>query len=412
MSIPIVLDKSTFQGLNYNDIIELHRYYIVNITPLIVSEILGDLSKEEKTGRKTPKEEVINLSKKLFPYNSYVNMPYDLIIENSFFGNFVNSENRPFLVADESITTKGKKGLTSKETDEEISIKRWKKGNFNNLDDIASTLWRKKTKDESVINEFKSEFEHLENIKVTNTKTSNPEKLQELKELKEKFFERINIEMEPEDVLERMLNYFKLDAEKITQILDRWKRGGFGDLDKFAEYAYYCYSVASMFYIGMNNSLFGERLTNLLDLEYLFYAPFAKVFTSNDKFLILLYNTIQPKNVVFISLESLKSDLKKFQEINTPEDFAKTPPYKDTETFKIWDSTFDLELTERLKPTEKDFKRAKKEFEEILKMAESGESGKFEGEPDFLVKERFMSVDDPCFCRSGKALGECHYKGK
>ena len=48
MSIPIILDKSTFQGLNYADIIELHRYYRVNITPLIVSEILGDLSKEEK----------------------------------------------------------------------------------------------------------------------------------------------------------------------------------------------------------------------------------------------------------------------------------------------------------------------------------------------------------------------------
>ena len=61
MSIPIVLDKSTFQGLNYKDIIELHRYYTVNITPLLVSEILGDLSKEEKAGRKTPKEEVINL---------------------------------------------------------------------------------------------------------------------------------------------------------------------------------------------------------------------------------------------------------------------------------------------------------------------------------------------------------------
>jgi hypothetical protein len=409
MSIPIVLDKSTFQGLNYNDIIELHRYYTVNITPLLVSEILGDLSKEEKAGRKTPKDEVINLSKKLFPYNSYVNMPYELIIENSFLGNFVDSENRPFLIANESITTKGKKGLTFKETDEEISIKRWKKGDFNNLDDIASTLWRKETKDENVIQEFKAQFEHLKDIKVTNTKASNPEKLQELKE---KFIERINIEMEPEDVLERMLNYFKIEEQKIAQILDRWKKGGFGDLEKFSEYAYYCYSVVSMFYIGMNNSLFGERLTNLLDLEYLFYAPFAKVFTSNDKFLISLYNVIQPKNVIFISLESLKTDLKKFQEINTPENFAKIPPDKNTETFKIWDSTFDLELTERLKPTEKDLKRAEKEFEEILKMAESGESGEFEGEPDFLVKESFMSIDDPCFCGSGKPLGECHYKQK
>ncbi|CAM4039216.1 hypothetical protein FLSI110296_10495 [Flavobacterium sinopsychrotolerans] len=55
MSLPIVLDKSTFQGLNYENIIELHRYYDVSIAPLLINEILGDLSKEEKEGRRTPK---------------------------------------------------------------------------------------------------------------------------------------------------------------------------------------------------------------------------------------------------------------------------------------------------------------------------------------------------------------------
>jgi hypothetical protein len=409
MSVPIILDKSTFQGLNYGDIIELHRYYRVNITPLLVSEILGDLSKEEKAGRKTPKEEVINLSKKLFPYNSYVNMPCKAIIENSFLGKFVDSENRPFLIANESIKTKGKKGLTFIETEEEKSIKRWKIGKFDSVDEITSTLWRNGSKDENVITDFKNKFEHLSNIKVTNTKATNPEKLEELKE---KYFERINIEMEEEDSLILMLNYFEIEESKKVEVLERYKTGNTYQLEEYAGYAYYCYSVVSLFYIGMNNHLFGDRLTNLLDLEYLFYAPFAKVFTSNDKFLISLYNTIQPENVVFISLESLKSDLKKFQEINTSENFAKVPPDKNTETFKIWDSTFDLELTERLKPTEKDLKRAENEFEEILKMAESGESGVFEGEPDFLVKKSSMSLDDPCLCGSGKTLGECHYKGK
>ena len=247
MSVPIVLDKSTFQGLNYKDIIELHRYYRVNVTPLLVSEILGDLSKEEKEGRQTPKEEVVNLSKKMFPYNSYVNMPYNRILEESFLGNFIDSENRPFLFAEESIITKGKKGLTFKETEEELSIKRWKKGEFDKLDEISSVLWRKESNDENVINEFKTQFEHLKNIKVSNTKASNPEKLIELQQ---KFLERINIEMEPDDVLELMLDYFKINANTKKQILERWKQGGFADIEKFAEYAYYCYSVVSMFYIG------------------------------------------------------------------------------------------------------------------------------------------------------------------
>ncbi|WP_289038570.1 hypothetical protein [uncultured Zobellia sp.] len=66
MSIPIVLDKSTFQGLNYEDIVELHKYYIVNVTPLLVSEILDDLAKEEKEGKKPPKDQVTDLAKKCF----------------------------------------------------------------------------------------------------------------------------------------------------------------------------------------------------------------------------------------------------------------------------------------------------------------------------------------------------------
>lgn len=392
MSLPIVLDKSSFQGLNYKDIIELHRYYMVNITPLLVSEILGDLSKEEKEGKKTPKEEVVNLSKKLFPYNSYVNMPYEKIVENSFNGSFLDSLNRPFLIASESIVTEGKKGLTFKETSEEIAIKRWKQGDFNDLDGLSSTLWRKETKDENVIEEFKVHFNHLKDIKVTNRKVSN---LEQLKELKEKFLERINIEMEPDEVIKRMLIYFNISGDKASQILERLKNGKFSSIENFAKYAYYCYTVVSMYYIGMNNALFGDKLTNLLDLEYLFYVPFSKVFSSNDKFLILLFQVIEPENVTFISLPSLKSDLSKFQAINSAEKWSEYPPDEDTETFKMWDKIFNLELSRILKPTEKDLERAKKEFEEILKIAESGKTGSFEGEPDFVVKESFYVEKRP-----------------
>jgi hypothetical protein len=407
MSLPIVLDKSTFQGLNYKDIIELHRYYTVNITPLLVSEILGDLSKEEKVGKKTPKEEVINLSKKLFPHNAYVNMPHEMILKNSFMGNFVDSENRPFLIAKESIVTKGKRGLVFNETEEELAIKRWKIGKFNDVDELSSHLWRKETKDENVIQVFKKYFEHLQDIKVSNTKVDNPEKL---KELKEKFIERINVEMEPDQVLKSMLNYFKIDDESSAEILERYKAGKFSSLENFAKYTYYCYSIVCMYYIGMNNGIFGDRLTNLLDLEYLFYLPFAKVFTSNDKFLISLYGIIEPENVSFISLKSLKSDLVKFQVLNTDEQWSDYPPDKDTETYRLWDKTFNLKLSERLKPSEKDMERARMEFDEIIKISESGEIGSFEGEPDFVVKKSFATIDDLCPCKSGKKLGECHMK--
>ncbi|MFV8324869.1 SEC-C domain-containing protein [Flavobacterium sp. ZS1P14] len=419
MSLPILLDKSTFQGLNYGNIIELHRYYDVTIAPLLVNEILGDLSKEEKKGKITPKDMVINLSKKMFPYNAYVNMRHGIVIEKSLLGEFIGADNRPFLIADRSISSQGKNGLKFKETEEEKSVKRWKEGKFDNLDEIISDLWRSESKDDNVIDDFKKCFEHLADIKrhmgdskERNKKLSDEEELKELKALKARFLERMNVELEPEEALLKMLEYFKIDSKTTEAIFHRWNSESFPDLETFAEYTFYCYSIVSMYYIGINNNLLGERKTNLLDLEYLFYAPFAKVFSTNDKFLVTLYNVIEPKGVTIISLLSLKEDLAKFQKLNTPDNWSRYPPDKDTETFKIWDKTFNLKLSGRLKPTEKDKERAKKELDEILKLAESGESGIFNGEPDFVVKQSYYSLNDPCPCKSGKALKDCHMKNR
>lgn len=407
MSISIVLDKSTFQGLNYRNVIELHRYYLVNVTPLLVSEILGDLSKEEKEGRRPPKQDVVNLSKKMFPFNSYVNMNYKNMVEMSLLGTIPKTDNRPYLTATRSINTPKGKGLFFVETEEEKSIKRWKNGKFDSIDEIISKTWRLSTKNEEVIKEFKGKFEFLKDIKLDGFKGTNQEKLDYLFGLLQaKLEDEIGIDV----LLKKIIDYFEIDAKIAGEIFYRLESNSFENINDFSPYAFFCYKVVAMFYVGLNNNLFGDRATNLLDLEYLYYAPFSKVFSSNDKFLISLFNVIRPDNVRFITLESLKGDLTKFEKINTEEKWSEHPPDKETETFEIWKENYDLELSEKLKPSEKDYKRAKKRFEEILEMAENGEEGSFEGEPDFVIKERYLSKSDPCPCGSGKTLEECHLK--
>ena len=406
MSIPIVLDKSTFQGLNYEDIVELHKYYIVNITPLLVSEILGDLTKEEKEGRKPPKDQVTDLAKKMFPYNAYVNMNYKVLIEKSLTGEFTTADNRPFLSATKSINTPTKKGMTFVETPEELSIKRWKKGEFDKLDEIIAEVWRTESKDENVVEEFKTKFNHLKDIKIKDHKPSNEEKFLALKV---RLQERLYVELEPEDTINQVIDYFEINPDLRETIQGRWKNEVHPDLYSLANYSMYCYEVVCLYYIGINNSLCGERLTNLLDLEYLFYAPFAIVFSTNDKFLKNLFFSVLPAYTFFVTLPELKEDFKKFKEVNEDGKVFDEPPVKDSETYRIWDSVFDMELTRRLKPSKAEIKRKEAEFEEILKIAETGTEGKFEGEGDFVVKETFMSPDDPCPCKSGKALKDCHF---
>lgn len=405
MSIPIVLDKSTFQGFNYEDIVELHKYYIVNVTPLLVSEILGDLAKEEKEGRKAPKDQVTDLAKKMFPYNAYVNMDYKSLVEKSLTGEFTTADNRPFLSAQKSINTPTKKGMTFVETEEELSIKRWKRGEFDTMDEIIADVWRTESKDEGVVKSFKTKFDHLKDIKIRDHKPSNQEKFLSLKE---RLKERLYIEIEPVDTLNLMMDYFEINPDLRNTIESRWKNESHLDLQNMAVYAMYCYEVVCLYYIGINNSLCGERLTNLLDLEYLFYAPFARVFSTNDKFLRNLFFAVEPNNTFFITLAELKEDFKKFKALNKEGEVFNEPPDKDSETYRIWDSVFNMELTRRLKPSVAELKRKEAELEEILNIAETGKEGRFEGEADFMVKEMFMSPDDPCPCKSGKAFKDCH----
>lgn len=407
MSLTILFDKSTFQGLNYSEIIELHRYYNVNVSPLLVSEILGDLSKEEKEGRKAPDQQVRDIAIKMFPYKSYTNMDFHKVLIATLLGEKeIPLDNRPLLSAEESINSDKGKGYFFTETEEEKSIKRWKNGEFEKIEEIISENWRIESQKEGVINEFKEHFSFLKEIKIKDQKQDN---ISKLKELKINLDEKLNEENQTE-LLKNIIDYFEIPQEIAQRIFHRFETGDYKTVQELSSYAVFCYSISALYYVGINNSLFGERKTNLVDLQYLYYLPFTKVFTTNDNFLKNLFFAISDENVYFITLTELKSDFAKFMKINTPENWSRIPPDKDTKTYEIWNEVFDLKRFENSKPSEKELEKQKARFEEILSLHKSGKSGNFTGEPDFVIKETFMSPDDPCVCGSGLKLKDCHLK--
>ena len=140
----------------------------------------------------------------------------------------------------------------------------------------------------------------------------------------------------------------------------------------------------------------------------MFYAPFARVFSTNDKFLKNLFFAVQPTDTFFVTLPELKNDFKKFKAVNEDGKVFDEPPVKDSETYRIWGSVFDMKLTRKLKPSESEIKRKEVEMEKIISLAENGNEGSFEGEADFVIKKMFMSPDDPCPCKSGKPFKDCH----
>jgi len=405
MSLAITLDKSTFQSLGHNDLIQLYRYYLINVTPLLVSEILGDLSKEEVEGKKIPKDVVTALANKIFPSNTYVNANYKRLLEISLIGKQPDFNNRPFLEAAKSINTGGKQGLVFEETEEEKAVSRWKEGNFNSIEEITSWFWRTQSKSEDVIEDFKKKMSLFSGILLEKKTGDNNENLSALREL---LFDELNKEANQFNYLKLIIEFYEIDYTLASQIFYRWESGNYKSLSQFSPYAFFCLSIVSMYYVGINNNLFSERKTNLLDLEYLYYTPCCKVFSSNDKFLVSLFHLINPKDVFFISSNALKEDLKKYHQhqVDTGK-IEDRPPDKDTETYKIWDKVFDLKLSDFLKAHPKSQEELKKEFEEVLNAAKNGQQGDFEGEPDFVTKTFYMRPTDPCVCGSGKQLKDC-----
>lgn len=405
MSLAIILDKSAFQSLGHNELIQLHRYYIINVTPLLVSEILGDLSKEEAENKKLPKDVVIGLANKIFPSNTYVNASYKRLLEISLIGKQGEFSNRPFLEAAKSINTGTKQGLVFEETEEEKSIRRWKDGQFSSVDEIMSWFWRTQSKEDDVVEVFKNKMKLFSHIKLEKKLGDNNENL---KALRDSLFNELQNVENQKQYLTLVIDYFALDYNLAGQIFHRWESENHTSLADFSPYAFLCISIVAMYYVGINNNLFSERKTNLLDLEYLYYTPCCKVFSTNDKFLVSLFDLINPKDVYFITSNSLKSDLNKFHQHQIESgEINDRPPVKETDTFRIWDKVFDLKLSDFLKAHPKSQEQLRAEFEEVLKAAESGEQGNFDGEPDFVTKTTYMRPTDPCVCGSGKQLKDC-----
>jgi len=86
---------------------------------------------------------------------------------------------------------------------------------------------------------------------------------------------------------------------------------GYPSLASFAPYVAHVLSVEIFFYVAVASSQISkERVTNKIDLAYLYYLPFCKIFTSGDK----LHRRCAPyflrDGQQFVWAQDLKNDLK------------------------------------------------------------------------------------------------------
>lgn len=409
MSLNIILDKSAFQSLSYDELLRLTYYYKHNITPVLVMEILGDLKKEEKEGNPPSQKRVIDFATKLFPTNTIINMHYLKPLKGELSGaGAVEMQGRPLVELGKGVKTDaGEMGWVVGETEEEKAIYSWREGKFSQADRDLSNIWRSATTEENLLINLKKELnEKGEKIS-----------LKSFEELDAFVTAKIDRPENQQNLLLDICRTYDLGVAVSFRILSGWIRAGRPLLKQFIPYAYHILRVNTLFHVGLQCELIGTRPTNKVDLEYLYYLPFCHVFSSNDHLHVKLAPLLLRSDQHFVKGAMLKEDLKEInnylaaqsQEIS--DKYKKAPPLMEGAfTYSLYKEFFGYPDHWQWKSKSSSLSReeAIKKMKEFEKAGDGSATGMTNGDMgSFVIRKSFMSKNDPCVCGSGKKVIEC-----
>ena len=111
------------------------------------------------------------------------------------------------------------------------------------------------------------------------------------------------------------LNLLNIPEPPYFSIINRLRDNGYPPINTFAFYAAYVLTIEIFFYIIISaNLISSKKVTNKIDIAYLFYLPFCMIFISSDN----LHKKCAPlflrKDQDFVWGPDLKVDLKRINE--------------------------------------------------------------------------------------------------
>ena len=298
--IHLLIDKSTLQSLSQDEVNIMATHYWVVYAPTLFVEILGDL-KKISGDVEASKKEIRKTAPKISGFQSTFSANFRFLLYANLLGNTVESDYRPIMLGGETVVAKdGSKGIFFDEQPEYKALRRWTEGIFTEAEELLSDSWRKSTK-----------AIDLELWRKHHKSFSPIRSLSELPAIVESIISNQHYQLEN---LRWLLSEVSFEENKKTEIFNYWLQHGMPPIKVLAPYAYYCLKVFTSFYLAAANGLIGTRPTNRVDLEYILYFPFCKVFASTDKFLKTFAPLFLGENQEFIWGETLKEDLKKINE--------------------------------------------------------------------------------------------------
>jgi hypothetical protein len=406
---PIVIcDKSTVQGLSTRELNQLRRNYLLNIPPILLLEILADLKKSGDTG--SCRVQVQELANKLVPFCSTVNVSHRHLVVGEICGEKIDMRyGRPIINPGRIVTSHGKSGIVLAQGPEEEALLRWQVGEFSKAEELLADAWRATSR--------AIDLEAMQRILRKNyAGQMHIGSLDEAASVAESVLRSET----PSQVLRWFLKDCEIDPDSLPSGIEPFDGRGPFFIHAELPYTVRCIRLALIFHFGLAFGLISTRVTNRLDLEYLYYVPFCNVFSSGDALHHKLLPFVLGPNQMVVKREPFKADLAGLaiwwsslsdEEKEKERQRSGPPVFEHSLTFQIWTKFMkpgwrNDRLKEKLSSTAED--KMFKHVSKLLAEAAPGTSPhQASDDCDFLVKRQFVRFSSPCICGSDKTFRDC-----
>lgn len=268
-----LFDKSFLQSLSLDESVWFDKFFYPIVCPVFYMEVLSDLKKAGL--RRDPEEEVRIIADK-FPEMYGTPIPnYQGMVVGELLGNHPVPLTGQIPIVDGRLVRSGhRKGVVFDFSPEAEAFRRWQSREFYALEHHFASAWR-------------TDLEALdlnrgaEVFRVLGISRRNCQLLLDAMAIADDFVNQIGRSFKR---MELALMFLGVPEEWHRLIWRRWSIRNDPPLSSFSPYAAHVLKVEIFFQTSLAANLISpDRLSNRVDIAYLYYLPFCMVFVSWDK---------------------------------------------------------------------------------------------------------------------------------
>ena len=296
----IILDKSAFQSLSSEELGFLSKHYTVNIPPVLVLDVLADL-KQDVVDRAGSQNQVAEMAEKLSLWEARLNVRYKALCMASLLGHEVAMAGMPVILGGRVARPKdGREDMLFDETNEQEAIRLCRERRFTEAESLLASRWQEIAQNLADPSWFRKS---LAKQYIIIPKVGS---LRGVSKAVDSILTNANLQTE---LFQWFTALLALPADEQDVVTKRWAQRRTPFLRDWAPYAFFCIKVMFTFYAASSYKILGSGLTDLINMEYLFYMPCCMAFCSSDKLHAQLAPMLLNPQQDFVTADELKADL-------------------------------------------------------------------------------------------------------